>query len=149
MTIAMDYAARIDQLEERIRRLEEKRIKIERTKITILSKTTLNNNGDFEKNVSVGNDVSAIIIGINFANTNTTGTGAPRALNILVSQKGADQRQVATISYSDPHIYCNQNYHEVFVPWDSQKENILYIHYDRNWSDTAPYIIIDMVGVLI
>ncbi len=147
--VKLSLEAKINEMEERIKKLEERKVQIERTKINILPKTTLSNNGSFEKNVFVGNNVCALIVGINFANNNTTGQGAPRFLNIQLSQKSADQKQVLNISYFDPHIYCNQNYHEVFIPWDSKKENVICINYDRNWSDTNPFIIIDLVGVLI
>ena len=112
---------RINELENKVKLLEEKTLKIERTKINLIPKTTLLKESLFEKDIGVSDNVKAVIIGINFANTSTTSSGLNHNLNFQIYQKGADQYSYSTFSFKDSHIYCNQCYIEIITPWDSKK----------------------------
>ena len=65
----------MNELELKIKELEKRSIKIERTKINLIPKTTLSKEQLFEKDIAVTDNVKAVIIGINFSNTNTTSSG--------------------------------------------------------------------------
>ena len=140
---------KVNELESKIKELEKRTIKIERTKINLIPKTTLSKEQLFEKDIAVTDNVKAVIIGINFTNTNTTGSGWNQNLNFQIYQKGADQYSYSTFTLSDPHFYCNQNYSEIITPWDSKKEKKICIKFDRTWEDTKPYIIADLVGFIL
>ena len=140
---------KLNELELKIKELEKRSIKIERTKINLIPKTTLSKEQLFEKDVAVTDNVKAVIIGINFTNTSTTGSGWNQNLNFQIYQKDADQYSYSTFTLSDPHVYCNQNYSEIITPWDSKKEKKICIKYDRTWGDTNPYIIVDLVGLIL
>ena len=140
---------KMNELESKIIELEKRSIKIERTKINLIPKTTLSKEQLFEKDIAVTDNVKAVIIGINFTNTSTTSSGLNHNLNFQIYQKGADQYSYSTFTLSDPHVYCNQNYSEIITPWDSKKEKKICIKYDRTWGDTNPYIIVDLVGLIL
>ncbi len=140
---------RINELENKVKSLEEKTLKIERTKINLIPKTTLLKESLFEKDIGVSDNVKAVIIGINFANTSTTSSGLNHNLNFQIYQKGADQYSYSTFSFKDSHIYCNQCYIEIITPWDSKKEKKICIKYDRSWEDTNPHITVDLVGLFL
>ena len=140
---------KINELESRIKELENKTIKIERIKLNLIPKTTLSKEQTFEKDIVASDNVKAIIIGVNFTNTNTTSSGWNHNLNIQIYQKGTDQYSVSNFTLSDPHVYCNQSYSEIIVPWDPKKEKKILIKYDRSWNDTNPYIIVDLVGFIL
>ena len=140
---------RMNQLESRVKELENKNIKIERTKLNLLPKTSLSKEGLFEKDILSSDNVKAIIIGVNFTNTNTTSQSWNQSLNFQIYQKGADQYSCSTFSFSDPHVYCNQSYSEIIIPFNAKKEKKICIKYDRTWTDTNPYIIVDLVGFIL
>ena len=140
---------RINELEKKVKLLEEKTIRIERTKINLIPKTTLSKESSFEKDIAVSDNVKAVIIGVNFANTNTTGSGLNHNLNFQIYQKGADQYSYSTFTFSDPHVFCNHCYTEIITPWDIKKEKKICIKYDRSWGDTNPHITIDLVGFIL
>ena len=140
---------KMNELESKIIELEKRSIKIERTKINLIPKTTLSKEQSFEKDIAVTDNVKAVIIGINFTNTKETGSGWNHNINFQIYQKGADQYSYSTFTLSDPHFYCNQNYSEIITPWDSKKEKKICIKYDRTWGDTNPYIIVDLVGLIL
>ena len=140
---------RINELENKVKLLEEKTLKIERTKINLIPKTTLLKESLFEKDIGVSDNVKAVIIGINFANTSTTSSGLNHNLNFQIYQKGADQYSYSTFSFKDSHIYCNQCYIEIITPWDSKKEKKICVKYDRSWEDTNPHITVDLVGLFL
>ena len=116
------FINRLNELENKVKELENKSIKIERTKINLISKTTLSKESSFEKDIAVSENVKAVIIGVNFANTNTTGSGLNHNLNFQIYQKGADQYSYSTFTLSDPHVYCNNCYTEIITPLDPKKE---------------------------
>ena len=140
---------KLNELESKIKELEKKTIKIERIKLNLIPKTTLSKEQTFEKDIASSDNVKAIIIGVNFTNTATTGSGWNHNLNFQIYQKGADQYSVSNFTLSDPHVYCNQSYSEIIVPWDPKKEKKICIKYDRSWNDTSPYIIVDLVGFIL
>ena len=140
---------KMNKLESKVNELEKRTIKIERTRLNLIPKTTLSKEQLFEKDIAVSDNVKAVIIGINFTNTSTTGSGLGQNLNFQIYQKGADQYSYSTFSLSDPHVYCNQNYSEIITPWDVKKEKKICIKYDRSWGDTSPYIIVDLVGFIL
>ena len=140
---------KLNELESKIKELEKRTIKIERIKLNLIPKTTLSNEQTFEKDIASSDNAKAIIIGVNFTNTNTTGSGLNHNLNFQIYQKGADQYSVSNFTLSDPHVYCNQSYSEIIVPWDPKKEKKICIKYDRSWNDTSPYIIVDLVGFIL
>ena len=140
---------RLNELESRVKELENKSIKVERTKLNLIPKTTLSKEQSFEKDILCSDNVQAVIIGVNFTNTNTTGQGYGHSLNFQIYQKGTDQYSCSTFTFSDPHVYCNQCYSEIITPWDSKKEKKIVIKYDRTWTDTNPYIIVDLVGFIL
>ena len=140
---------KINELENKVKALESKTIKFERTKINLIPKTTLSKEYSFEKDIAVSDNAKAVIIGINFANNSCTGSGLNHNLNFQIYQKGADQYSFSTLTFSDPHIYCNQCYTEIITPWDSKKEKKICIKYDRSWGDTNPSIIVDLVGLVL
>ena len=142
-------ANRLNELESKIKELEKKSIKLERFKINLVPKTTLEKQFLFEKDICVSDNVIGVIIGINFTNTNTTSSGWGQCLNFQIYQKGTDQYSITSITFSDPHVYCNQCYSEIITPWDPKKEKKICIKYDRTWNDTNPYIIVDLVGVIL
>ena len=140
---------KMNELESRVKELENKSIKVERTKLNLIPKTTLSKEQTFEKDILCSNNVKAVIIGINYTNTNTTSQGYDHFLNFQIYQKGADQYSCSSFTCSGPHIYCNQCYSEIITPWDSKKEKKIVIKYDRTWTDTSPYIIVDLVGFIL
>ena len=140
---------KLNELESKIKELEKKTIKIERIKLNLIPKRTLTKEETFEKDIASSDNVKAIIIGVNFTNTSTTSSGWNQNLNFLIYQKGADQYSVSNFTLSDPHVYCNQSYSEIIVPWDQKKEKKICIKYDRSWNDTSPYIIVDLVGFIL
>ena len=140
---------KLNELESKIKELEKKTIKIERIKLNLIPKTTLSKEQTFEKDIASSDNAKAIIIGVNFTNTATTGSGWNHNLNFQIYQKGADQYSVSNFTLSDPHVYCNQSYSEIIVPWDPKKEKKICIKYDRSWNDTSPYIIVDLVGFIL
>ena len=140
---------KLNELESKIKELEKRTIKIERIKLNLIPKTTLSKEQTFEKDIASSDNVKAIIIGVNFTNTATTGSGWNHNLNFQIYQKGADQYSVSNFTLSDPHVYCNQSYSEIIVPWDPKKEKKICIKYDRSWNDTSPYIIVDLVGFIL
>ena len=140
---------KLNELESKIKELEKRTIKIERIKLNLIPKTTLSKEQIFEKDIASSDNVKAIIIGVNFTNTATTGSGWNHNLNFQIYQKGADQYSVSNFTLSDPHVYCNQSYSEIIVPWDPKKEKKICIKYDRSWNDTSPYIIVDLVGFIL
>ena len=140
---------KLNELESKIKELEKKTIKIERIKLNLIPKTTLSKEQTFEKDIASSDNVKAIIIGVNFTNTATTSSGWNQNLNFQIYQKGADQYSVSNFTLSDPHVYCNQSYSEIIVPWDPKKEKKICIKYDRSWNDTSPYIIVDLVGFIL
>ena len=140
---------KMNELESRVNELENKSVKVERTKLNLIPKTTLSKEQTFEKDILCSDNVKAVIIGVNFTNTNTTGQGWNQSLNFQIYQKGADQYSCSTFTFSDPHVYCNQCYSEIITPWDSKKEKKIVIKYDRTWTDTSPYIIVDLVGFIL
>ena len=140
---------KINELESRLKELENRTIKIEKIKINLIPKRTLSKEETFEKDIASSDNVKAIIIGVNFTNTNTTSSGWNQNLNIQIHQKGADQYSVSNFTLSDPHFYCNQSYSEIIVPWDPKKEKKICLKYDRSWNDTNPYIIVDLVGFIL
>ena len=140
---------KLNELESKVKELEKRTIKIERIKLNLIPKTTLSKEQTFEKDIASSDNVKAIIIGVNFTNTNTTGSGWNHNLNFQIYQKGADQYSVSNFTLSDPHVYCNQSYSEIIVPWDPKKGKKICIKYDRSWNDTSPYIIVDLVGFIL
>ena len=140
---------KLNELESKIKELEKKTIKIERIKLNLIPKTTLSKEQTFEKDIASSDNAKAIIIGVNFTNTATTSSGWNQNLNFQIYQKGADQYSVSNFTLSDPHVYCNQSYSEIIVPWDPKKEKKICIKYDRSWNDTSPYIIVDLVGFIL
>ena len=140
---------KLNELESKIKELEKKTIKIERIKLNLIPKRTLTKEETFEKDIASSDNVKAIIIGVNFTNTSTTSSGWNQNLNFQIYQKGADQYSVSNFTLSDPHVYCNQSYSEIIVPWDPKKEKKICIKYDRSWNDTSPYIIVDLVGFIL
>ena len=140
---------KLNELESKIKELEKRTIKIERIKLNLIPKTTLSKEQTFEKDIASSDNVKAIIIGVNFTNTATTSSGWNQNLNFQIYQKGADQYSVSNFTLSDPHVYCNQSYSEIIVPWDPKKEKKICIKYDRSWNDTSPYIIVDLVGFIL
>ena len=140
---------RLNQLESKVKELENKSIKIERAKINLIPKTTLSKEFLFEKDIAVSDNTIGVIIGVNFTNTNTTGSSYNQNLNFQIYQKGADQYSISCFTLSDPHVYCNQNYSEIITPWEPNKEKKICIKYDRSWGDTNPYIIVDLVGFIL
>ena len=140
---------RINELENKVKTLEEKKIKIERTKINLIPKTNLSKEALFEKDIAVSDNVNAVIIGVNFANTNTTSFGYNQNLNFQIYQKGADQYSYSTFTFTDPHVYCNHCYTEIITPWNPKKEKKICIKYDRSWGDTNPHITVDLVGLIL
>ena len=140
---------KLNELESKIKELEKRTIKIERIKLNLIPKTTLSKEQTFEKDIASSDNVKAIIIGVNFTNTNTTSSSLNQNLNFQINQKGADQYSVSNFTLSDPHVYCNQSYSEIIVPWDPKKEKKICIKYDRSWNDTSPYIIVDLVGFIL
>ena len=140
---------KLNELESKIKELEKRTIKIERIKLNLIPKTTLSKEQTFEKDIASSDNAKAIIIGVNFTNTNTTGSWLNQNLNFQIYQKGADQYSVSNFTLSDPHVYCNQSYSEIIVPWDPKKEKKICIKYDRSWNDTSPYIIVDLVGFIL
>lgn len=140
---------RINELENKVKSLEEKTIKIERTKINLIPKTTLLKENLFESDIPVSDNVKAVIIGINFANTSCTNSGFNHNLNFQIYQKGADQYSYSTFTFSDPHVYCNHCYTEIITPWDTKKAKKICIKYDRSWGDTNPHITVDLVGFIL
>ena len=140
---------KINGLESRLKELEKRTIKIERIKLNLIPKHTLSKEETFEKDIASSDNVKAIIIGVNFTNTNTTSSGFNHNLNIQIYQKDADQYSVSNFTLSDPHFYCNQSYSEIIVPWDPKKEKKICLKYDRSWNDTNPYIIVDLVGFIL
>ena len=140
---------KLNELESKIKELEKKTIKIERIKLNLIPKRTLTKEETFEKDIASSANVKAIIIGVNFTNTSTTSSGWNQNLNFQIYQKGADQYSVSNFTLSDPHVYCNQSYSEIIVPWDPKKEKKICIKYDRSWNDTSPYIIVDLVGFIL
>ena len=140
---------KLNELESKIKELEKKTIKIERIKLNLIPKRTLTKEETYEKDIASSDNVKAIIIGVNFTNTSTTSSGWNQNLNFQIYQKGADQYSVSNFTLSDPHVYCNQSYSEIIVPWDPKKEKKICIKYDRSWNDTSPYIIVDLVGFIL
>ena len=140
---------KLNELESKIKELEKKTIKIERIKLNLIPKTTLSKEQLFEKDIASSDNVKALIIGVNFTNTNTTGSGYNQNLNFQIYQKNTDQYSVSNFTLSDPHVYCNQSYSEIIVPWDPKKQKKICIKYDRSWNDTNPYIIVDLVGFIL
>ena len=140
---------KLNELESKIKELEKRTIKIERIKLNLIPKTTLSKEQTFEKDIASSDNAKAIIIGVNFTNTATTSSGWNQNLNFQIYQKGADQYSVSNFTLSDPHVYCNQSYSEIIVPWDPKKEKKICIKYDRSWNDTSPYIIVDLVGFIL
>ena len=140
---------KLNELESKIKELEKRTIKIERIKLNLIPKTTLSKEQTFEKDIASSDNVKAIIIGVNFTNTATTSSEWNQNLNFQIYQKGADQYSVSNFTLSDPHVYCNQSYSEIIVPWDPKKEKKIFIKYDRSWNDTSPYIIVDLVGFIL
>ena len=140
---------KLNELESKIKELEKRTIKIERIKLNLIPKTTLSKEQTFEKDIASSDNAKAIIIGVNFTNTSTTSSGWNQNLNFQIYQKGADQYSVSNFTLSDPHVYCNQSYSEIIVPWDPKKEKKICIKYDRSWNDTSPYIIVDLVGFIL
>ena len=140
---------KLNELESKIKELEKRTIKIERIKLNLIPKTTLSKEQTFEKDIASSDNVKAIIIGVNFTNTSTTSSGWNQNLNFQIYQKGADQYSVSNFTLSDPHVYCNQSYSEIIVPWEPKKEKKICIKYDRSWNDTSPYIIVDLVGFIL
>ena len=140
---------KLNELESKIKELEKRTIKIERIKLNLIPKTTLSKEQLFEKDITSSDNVKALIIGVNFANTNTTGSGLNHNLNFQIYQKNTDQYSVSNFTLSDPHVYCNQSYSEIIVPWDPKKQKKICIKYDRSWNDTNPYIIVDLVGFIL
>ena len=140
---------KLNELESKIKELEKRTIKIERIKLNLIPKTTLSKEQLFEKDIASSDNVKALIIGVNFANTNTTGYGYDQNLNFQIYQKNTDQYSVSNFTLSDPHVYCNQSYSEIIVPWDPKKQKKICIKYDRSWNDTNPYIIVDLVGFIL
>ena len=140
---------RINELENKVKELESKTLKIERIKINLIPKTTLSKDFLFEKDIGVSDNTKAVIIGVNFTNTSCTNSGFNHNLNFQIYQKGPDQYSFSTFTLSDPHVYCNQFYSEIITPWDSKKEKKICIKYDRTWGDTNPYIIVDLVGLIL
>ena len=140
---------KLNELESKIKELEKKTIKIERIKLNLIPKTTLSKEQLFEKDIASSDNVKALIIGVNFTNTNTTGSGYNQNLNFQIYQKDTDQYSVSNFTLSDPHVYCNQSYSEIIVPWDPKKQKKICIKYDRSWNDTNPYIIVDLVGFIL
>ena len=140
---------KLNELESKIKELEKRTIKIERIKLNLIPKTTLSKEQTFEKDIASSDNAKAIIIGVNFTNTATTGSGWNHNLNFQIYQKGADQYSVSNFTLSDPHVYCNQSYSEIIVPWDPKKQKKICIKYDRSWNDTSPYIIVDLVGFIL
>ena len=113
---------KLNELESKVKELEKRTIKIERIKLNLIPKTTLSKEQTFEKDIASSDNAKAIIIGVNFTNTNTTGSGWNHNINIQIYQKDADQYSVSNFTLSDPHVYCNQSYSEIIVPWDPKKE---------------------------
>ena len=140
---------KMNELESRIKELENRNLKIERIKINLIPKTTLSNEQIFEKDIAVSDNVKAVIIGVNFTNTSTTSQSWGQRLNFQIYQKGADQYSYSTFTLSDPHVYCNNCYTEIITPLDPKKEKKMCIKYDRTWTDTSPYIIVDLVGFIL
>ena len=140
---------KLNELESKIKELEKRTVKIERIKLNLISKTTLSKEQLFEKDIASSDNVKALIIGVNFTNTNTTGSGLNHNLNFQIYQKNTDQYSVSNFTLSDPHVYCNQSYSEIIVPWDPKKQKKICIKYDRSWNDTNPYIIVDLVGFIL
>ncbi len=140
---------KMNELESKIQELEKRTIKIERTRINLIPKTTLSKEQLFEKDIAISDNVKAVIIGINFTNMATTSSGWNQNLNFQIYQKGADQYSYSTFSFKDSHIYCNQCYIEIITPWDSKKEKKICIKYDRSWEDTNPHITVDLVGLFL
>ena len=103
----------------------------------------------FESDIPISDNVKAVIIGINFANTSCTNSGFNHNLNFQIYQKGADQYSYSTFTFSDPHVYCNHCYTEIITPWDTKKEKKICIKYDRSWGDTNPHITVDLVGFIL
>ena len=143
------FINRLNELENKVKELENKSIKIERTKINLIPKTTLSKESLFEKDIAVSDNTKAVIIGINFTNTKETSSGWNHNLNFQIYQKEADQYSYSTFTFSDPHVYCNQCYSEIIIPWDPKKPKKICIKYDRSWGDTNPYIIVDLVGFIL
>ena len=140
---------KLNELESKIKELEKRTIKIERIKLNLIPKTTLSKEQLFEKDIASSDNVKALIIGVNFTNTNTTGSGYNQNINFQIYQKNTDQYSVSNFTLSDPHVYCNQSYSEIIVPWDPKKQKKICIKYDRSWNDTNPYIIVDLVGFIL
>ena len=140
---------RLNQLESKVKELENKSIRIERGKINLIPKTTLSKEFLFEKDIAVSDNTIGVIIGVNYTNTSCTSSGFNHSINFQIYQKGADQYSISSFTLSDPHVYCNQNYSEIITPWDSKKEKKICIKYDRSWGDTNPYIIVDLVGFIL
>ena len=139
---------RIENLEKRLKELEDRKPKLERAKINIIPKSNLNKNESFEKNLPISDDAIAFIIGVNFFNNSTTGSGRPHNLTFQIYQKNADQNGVASVEFLDPHVYCNSLYSEVIIPFNNKNPKIVVIQYDRTWNDTSPVFQIDLVGIL-
>ena len=140
---------RLNQLESKVKELENKSIRIERGKINLIPKTTLSKEFLFEKDIAVSDNTIGVIIGVNYTNTSCTSSGFNHSINFQIYQKGADQYSISSFTLSDPHVYCNQNYSEIIAPWDPKKEKKICIKYDRSWGDTNPYIIVDLVGFIL
>ena len=140
---------RLNQLESKVKELENKSIRIERGKINLIPKTTLSKEFLFEKDIAVSDNTIGVIIGVNYTNTSCTSSGFNHSINFQIYQKGADQYSISSFTLSDPHVYCNQNYSEIITPWDPKKEKKICIKYDRSWGDTNPYIIVDLVGFIL
>ena len=140
---------KLNELESKIKELEKRTVKIERIKLNLIPKTTLSKEQLFEKDIASSDNVKALIIGVNFTNTNTTGSGYNQNINFQIYQKNTDQYSVSNFTLSDPHVYCNQSYSEIIVPWDPKKQKKICIKYDRSWNDTNPYIIVDLVGFIL
>ena len=140
---------RLNQLESKVKELENKSIKIERAKINLIPKTTLSKEFLFEKDIAVSDNTIGVIIGVNFTNTSCTSSGFNHNINFQIYQKGADQYSISCFTLSDPHVYCNQCYSEIITPWETKKEKKICIKYDRSWGDTNPYFIVDLVGFIL
>ena len=95
---------KLNELESKIKELEKRTVKIERIKLNLIPKTTLSKEQLFEKDIASSDNVKALIIGVNFTNTNTTGSGYNQNINFQIYQKNTDQYSVSNFTLSDPHV---------------------------------------------
>ena len=88
---------RINELENKVNLLEKKNLKIERTKINLIPKTTLSKESLFEKDIAVSDNIKAVIIGINFANSAYISSGLNHNLNFQIYRK--ELMNIATLHF--------------------------------------------------